>query len=160
MNRIFIILFLMIISLNLFSQMRPGQNAVDLSLPDLNGKTVSLSEFKGKVVLLDFWASWCGPCRHNNPRLVKLYNKFHDKGFEIYGVSLDEDTKSWKKAVRNDKLNWVQVIDDKGWDAISIVTYGINFIPSSFLIDRDGVIRTINAEGSELESSVKDLLKD
>jgi peroxiredoxin len=160
MNRIFIILFLMIISQNLFSQMRPGQNAVDLSLPDLNGKTVSLSEFKGKVVLLDFWASWCGPCRHNNPRLVKLYNKFHDKGFEIYGVSLDEDTKSWKKAVRNDKLNWVQVIDDKGWDAVSIATYGINFIPSSFLIDRDGVIRTINAEGSELESSVKDLLKD
>jgi peroxiredoxin len=160
MNRICIILFLMIISLNLFSQMRPGQNAVDLSLPDLNGKTVSLSEFKGKVVLLDFWASWCGPCRHNNPKLVKLYNKFHDKGFEIYGVSLDEDTKSWKKAVRNDKLNWVQVIDDKGWDAVSIATYGINFIPSSFLIDRDGVIRTINAEGSELESSVKDLLKD
>jgi peroxiredoxin len=160
MNRIFITLFLMIISLNLFSQMRPGQNAVELSLPDLNGKTVSLSEFKGKVVLLDFWASWCGPCRHNNPKLVKLYNKFHDKGFEIYGVSLDEDTKSWKKAVRNDKLSWVQVIDDKGWDAISIATYGINFIPSSFLIDREGVIRTINAEGSELESSVKDLLKD
>ena len=160
MNRIYITLFLLIISLNLFSQMRTGQNAAELSLPDLNGKTVSLSEFKGKVVLLDFWASWCGPCRHNNPRLVKLYNKFHDKGFEIYGVSLDEDTKSWKKAVRNDKLNWVQVIDDKGWDAVSIVTYGINFIPSSFLIDRDGVIRTINAEGSELESSVKDLLKD
>ena len=160
MIRIFPTLFLMVFSLNLFSQMRPGQNAVNLSLPDLNGKTVSLSEFKGKVVLLDFWASWCGPCRHNNPRLVKLYNKFHDKGFEIYGVSLDEDTKSWKKAVRNDKLNWVQVIDDKGWDAVSIATYGINFIPSSFLIDRDGVIRTINAEGSELESSVKDLLKD
>jgi peroxiredoxin len=160
MNRIYITLFLLIFSLNLFSQMRPGQNAADLSLPDLNGKTVSLSEFKGKVVLLDFWASWCGPCRHNNPRLVKLYNKFHDKGFEIYGVSLDEDTKSWKKAVRNDKLSWTQVIDDKGWDATSIVTYGINFIPSSFLIDRDGVIRTINAEGPELESSVKDLLKD
>lgn len=160
MNRIYITLFFLIFSLNLFSQMRPGQNAADLSLPDLNGKTVSLSEFKGKVVLLDFWASWCGPCRHNNPRLVKLYNKFHDKGFEIYGVSLDEDTKSWKKAVRNDKLSWTQVIDDKGWDATSIVTYGINFIPSSFLIDRDGVIRTINAEGPELESSVKDLLKD
>ena len=160
MNRIYITLFLLMISLNLFSQMRPGQNAANLSLPDLNGKTVSLSEFKGKVVLLDFWASWCGPCRHNNPRLVKLYNKFHDKGFEIYGVSLDEDSKSWKKAVRNDKLNWVQVIDDKGWDASSIAIYGINFIPSSFLIDKDGVIRTVNAEGSELETSVRDLLKD
>jgi len=160
MNRIYITLFLLIISLNLFSQMRTGQNAADLSLPDLEGKTVSLSEFKGKVVLLDFWASWCGPCRHNNPRLVKLYNKFHDKGFEIYGVSLDEDTKSWKKAVHIDKLRWVQVIDDKGWEATSNATYGIDFIPSSFLIDRNGVIRTINAEGPELESSVMDLLKD
>jgi peroxiredoxin len=160
MNRTCLTLFLLIVSLNLFSQMRTGQNAADLTLPDLNGKTVSLSEFKGKVVLLDFWASWCGPCRHNNPRLVKLYHKYHDKGFEIYGVSLDEDTKSWKKAIRNDNLSWTQVIDDKGWNATSIATYGIDFIPSSFLIDRDGVIRTINAEGSELESSVKDLLKD
>jgi len=160
MNRICITLFLLIISLNVFSQMRTGENAADLSLPDLNGKTVSLSEFKGKVVLLDFWASWCGPCRHNNPKLVKLYNKFHDKGFEIYGVSLDEDTKGWKKGVRSDKLSWVQVIDDKGWQASSIATYGIDFIPSSFLIDRNGIIRTINAEGPELESSVMDLLKD
>jgi len=160
MIRTWITLFLLIISLNLFSQMRQGQNAADLSLPDLTGKMVSLSEFKGKVVLLDFWASWCGPCRHNNPRLVKLYNKYHDKGLEIYGVSLDEDMKSWKKAVHSDKLSWVQVIDDKGWEATSIATYGIDFIPSSFLIDRNGVIRTINAEGSELENSVKDLLKD
>jgi peroxiredoxin len=160
MIRTWITLFLLILSLNLFSQMGPGQHAADLSLPDLTGKVVSLSEFKGKVVLLDFWASWCGPCRHNNPRLVKLYNKYHGKGLEIYGVSLDEDMKSWKKAVHNDKLSWVQVIDDKGWEATSIATYGIDFIPSSFLIDRDGVIRTINAEGSELESSVKGLLKD
>ena len=90
MNRICFTLFLMIFSLNLFSQMRTGQAAAELSLPDLNGKMVSLSDLKGKVVLIDFWASWCGPCRHNNPRLVKLYNKYHDKGLEIYGVSLDE----------------------------------------------------------------------
>jgi peroxiredoxin len=160
MIRTWITLFLLVLSLNLFSQMRPGQNAADLSLPDLTGKMVSLSDFKGKVVLLDFWASWCGPCRHNNPRLVKLYSKYHGKGLEIYGVSLDEDMHSWKKAVHNDKLSWVQVIDDKGWEATSIVTYGIDFIPSSFLIDRNGVIRTINAEGSELDSSVRDLLKD
>jgi peroxiredoxin len=160
MNRICFTLFLMFVSLNLFSQMRPGQNATELSLPDLNGKLVSLSELKGKVVLIDFWASWCGPCRHNNPRLVKLYNKYHDKGLEIYGVSLDEDMDSWKKAVRHDKLVWIQVIDDKGWNATSTAAYGVDMIPSSFLIDRQGIIRTVNAEGPELESSVRDLLKD
>ncbi len=160
MNRIWLTLFLMIVSLNLFSQMRPGQTATDLSLPDLNGKKVSLSELKGKVVLIDFWASWCGPCRQNNPRLVKLYNKYHGKGFEIYGISLDDDISSWKKAVRHDRLTWIQVIDDRGWEALSASTYGVDMIPTSFLIDREGVIRTINAEGSELESNVKDLLKD
>ena len=160
MNRIWFTLFLLITSLNLFSQMRPGQTAADLSLPDLNGKLVSISELRGKVVLIDFWASWCGPCRHNNPRLVKLYNKYHEKGLEIYGVSLDEDMGDWKKAVHHDKLSWIQVIDDKGWAASSINTYGVDFIPSSFLIDKQGIIRTMNLEGSELESSVKDLLKD
>jgi peroxiredoxin len=160
MNRIYFTGFLMIISLNLFSQMRTGQNATDLSLPDLNGKMVTLTDLKGKVVLIDFWASWCGPCRHNNPRLLKLYKKYHDKGFEIYGISLDEDIDSWKKAVHQDKLIWIQVIDDKGWAASSASIYGVDYIPSSFLIDRQGVIRTINAEGSGLENSLKDLLKD
>ncbi len=160
MNRICFTLFLLMISLNLFSQMIPGQPAADLSLPDMNGKIVSLTEFKGKVVLIDFWASWCGPCRHNNPRLVKLYNKYHEKGLEIYGVSLDEDLNSWKKAVHHDKLTWTQVLDDKGWDGPSASIYRVNMIPSSFLVDRQGIIRTVNAEGPELESSVRDLLKD
>lgn len=160
MNRIYNTLFLMMISLNLFSQMRPGQNAAELSLPDLNGKNISLSELKGKVVLLDFWASWCGPCRYNNPRLLKLYNKYHVQGLEIYGVSLDENENSWRKAVHHDKLNWIQVIDQNGWESSSARIYGVDMIPSSFLIDRQGVIRSMNAEGSELEISVKDLLKD
>jgi peroxiredoxin len=160
MNRICFTLFLLGISMDLFSQMKPGLPAAELSLPDQNGKMVSLSDFKGKVVLIDFWASWCGPCRHNNPRLVKLYNKFHDKGLEIYGVSLDEDAESWKKAIHHDKLVWIQVIDDKGWAATSSATYGVDMIPSSFLIDKQGIIRTVNAEGPDLESSVRDLLND
>ena len=160
MNRICLTLFCVVLSLNLFSQMMPGQTATDLSLPGLSGKMVTLSELKGKVVLIDFWASWCGPCRHNNPRLVKLYNKYHSKGLEIYGVSLDEDADSWKKAVRHDKLSWIQVIDDKGWEATSASAYSVDMIPSSFLIDRQGIIRTINAEGPDLEKSVRDLLKD
>ena len=160
MNRICFTLFLMVSSLNLFSQMRPGQTAADLSLPDLNGKSVSLSELKGKVVLIDFWASWCGPCRRNNPHLVKLYNKYHEKGLEIYGVSLDEDMEDWKNAVHHDKINWIQVIDDKGWQSPAASLYGVDMIPSSFLLDRQGIVRTINAEGPDLESSIKDLLKN
>lgn len=160
MNRICFTLFCMGLSLNLFSQMTPGQTAAEISLPDMTGKAVSLSEFKGKVVLIDFWASWCGPCRRNNPRLVKLYNKYHEKGLEIYGVSLDEDSGDWKKAVQHDKISWIQVIDDKGWQSPAASLYGVDMIPSSFLLDRGGIIRTINAEGPDLESSIKHLLKD
>ncbi len=160
MNKLLLSFFLLSFNMNLFSQMRPGQTAAELTLPDQTGKMISLSELKGKVVLVDFWASWCGPCRHNNPKLVKLYNKYHEKGLEIYGVSLDEDVKSWKTAVHHDRLSWIQVIDDKGWEASSASAYGVDMIPSSFLIDKQGMIRRMNLEGSELESSVKDLLKD
>jgi peroxiredoxin len=160
MNRIFFSLLLMGLSLNIFAQMRPGLSAADLSLPDMNGNHLRLSDLKGKVVLIDFWASWCGPCRHNNPRLVKLYNKYHAKGLEIYGISLDDDPSSWVKAVHHDKLNWIQVIDDQGWAASSANIYGVDMIPSSFLLDKKGIIRTMNTEGEELENSIRDLLKE
>jgi len=137
-----------------------GKSVPELVMADPNGKDVSISSFKGKYVLIDFWASWCGPCRHNNPKLVRLYNKYHEKGLEIYGISLDEDSDDWKKAVQHDKLKWIQVIDDKGWAAPSASAYGVDMIPSSFLIDKQGVINRVNAEGAELEISVKDLLKD
>jgi thiol-disulfide isomerase/thioredoxin len=160
MNRMFFVLLFSCISINLFSQMRPGVAAQDLSLPDMDGIRHKLSDLKGKVVLIDFWASWCGPCRHNNPHLVKLYNKYHDKGLEIYGISLDDDPTNWVKAVHHDKLTWLQVIDDQGWASSSANIYGVDMIPSSFLLDKNGIIRTVNAEGNELENSIKDLLKE
>ena len=159
MKRICILFFVLFMSLNTFSQMNTGTPAADLSLPDMNGNLIRLSDLKGKVVLIDFWASWCGPCRKNNPHLVKLYHKYHGKGLEIFGVSLDEDHQNWKEAVSHDRMDWIQVIDDKGWNASSALAYGVEMIPSSFLIDRDGVIRKVNAEGWPLESEIKTLLK-
>ena len=142
-----------------FAQIKVGQPAPELSLPDLQGNRVSLSALKGKLVLIDFWASWCGPCRQNNPHLVRLYRKYHDKGLEIYGISIDDNPEAWKKAVSQDKLTWIQVNDIKGWDAPSAILYGVDAIPASCLIDREGVVRKINAVGWDLESEIKKCLK-
>jgi len=141
------------------AQVKKGQPAPDISLPGMNDSTISLSSLKGKVVLLDFWASWCGPCRHNNPNLVKLYQQYHDKGFEIFSVSIDKDKNDWIKAVRNDNLTWVHVVDQKGWYAPSTITYGVEAIPASYLLDRNGVVKAVNKEGRELDYEVGRLVK-
>jgi len=141
------------------AQVKVGQKAPDIILPALNGDSVSLGDLKGKVVLVDFWASWCGPCRQNNPNLVKLYSRYQDKGFEILSVSIDKKAADWKKAVNTDNLKWIQVIDDKGWEASTTLVYGVDAIPASFLIDKDGIVRAINPEGSDLDHKIKKLIK-
>jgi len=114
---------------------------------------------KGKVFLLDFWASWCVPCRFSNKQLVKLYGKYKEKGFEIVSVSLDDNTKAWKTAMKKDKITWLQVNDDKGWDAPSAAKWQIEAIPTSFLIDKDGNVVAINLEKQDLENKIRELLR-
>lgn len=145
--------------LDLMKKTAVGQPAVDFTLNDVNGKPVSLSSFKGKYVLVDFWASWCGPCRAENPNVVKAYNQYKDKGFTILGVSLDEDEAQWKQAIKKDKLAWTQVSDLKGWDAEVAAKYGVKAIPANFLIDKEGTIIGHNLRGDALTAKLAEVVK-
>jgi peroxiredoxin len=140
------------------AQPGPGQQAYEVALPGVTGDTIRLSSLKGKVVLLDFWASWCGPCRSSNKELVKLYPKFKGKGFEILGVSLDSEISDWKKAIKKDKISWLQVVDDGGWEASTVIKWRINAIPTSYLIDKNGKLVGMDLEGKDLERALKDIL--
>jgi len=131
---------------------------LDFTMATLKGDSIRLSSMKGKVFLLDFWASWCGPCRMSNKGLVKLYNKYRDKGFEILGVSVDEDVKDWKKAISKDKITWPQVNDTDGWDALAAVKWRVEALPSSFLVDKDGNVVAIDLDKKELEKKIIELL--
>ena len=135
-----------------------GGPAPDFSCTDANGKPVSLSSFKGKYILLDFWASWCGPCRRENPTIVKAYLSFHDKGFDIFGVSLDDTKADWLNAIKKDRLDWTQVSDLKGWKSEPADLYGIKAIPMNYLLDKNGVIVAKGLRGEELEKILQGLL--
>ena len=136
-----------------------GKQSLDVTVPDMDGKPISLSSFKGKVTLLDFWASWCGPCRMENPNLVKAYKAYHDKGFEIYSVSLDAKKDAWKNAIEKDSLTWTHVSDLKGWKSDAAQLYGIKAIPSNVLIDRNGVVLAKNLREEELEKKLREIFK-
>lgn len=134
-----------------------GAEALDFKLPDVNGKMVALSDLRGKVVLLDFWASWCGPCRMENPNVVKMYAKYKDKGFEILGVSLDKEKEAWLQAIRQDGLTWKHVSDLKYWQCEAARLYNVTGIPMTFLIGKDGKIIAKNLRGPALENKLKEL---
>ncbi|GAB3029387.1 redoxin domain-containing protein [Spirosoma pulveris] len=136
-----------------------GAPAPEIALNDTTGTPVPLSSLRGKYVLIDFWASWCGPCRAENPNVVRMYNKFKDKGFAIYSVSLDQAKANWTKAIRNDNLTWTHVSDLKFWQSAAAQQYGVQAIPATFLLDKDGKIIAKNLRGDALEQKLEEILK-
>lgn len=131
-------------------RLKEGATAPAFAQMSVDGDVINLSDYRGKYVLIDFWASWCVPCRHENPTLVKAYNQYKNQNFEILGISLDEDREPWLKAIEEDKLEWDQVSDLKGWRNEVAVQYGIRAVPASFLIDPEGKIVAKNLRGEAL----------
>jgi peroxiredoxin len=137
--------------------MADGATAPDIEGPTPDGKTMKLSDFRGKVVMIDFWASWCRPCRMENPNVLKAYNKYHPKGFEILGVSLDQDKGKWLGAIQQDGLVWQHISDLRGWQSQPAGVYGVNSIPATVLVDKEGKIIARNLRGPALEEKLKEI---
>ena len=136
-----------------------GSVAPDINLLNPEGNMVSLKSLRGKVVLLDFWASWCGPCRAENPNVVKVYQKYKNKGFDIFSVSVDKNKVSWQTAILQDKLTWTHVSDLKFWESSVVPQYGIQGIPATYLLDKEGKVIAKNLRGIDLEKKLEEVLK-
>jgi peroxiredoxin len=135
-----------------------GQMYVPFSMQDSTGINISAEDFIGSnYLLVDFWASWCAPCRQENPNLVKLYNKYHERGFDIFGVSFDSNRERWLGAIKEDSLTWTHVSDLQGWENKAGKLYGIRSIPSNVLLDTNGMIIAKNLRGDDLKAKLEEL---
>jgi len=141
-------------------KLRTGMPAIEFEAERFGGGRLKLGDFKGKVVLLDFWATWCAPCRQEIPNVKKIYSDFHDKGFEIIGISLDREKTKLEDYLKSNEITWPQVFDGKGWDSRIGRLYAVVSIPSTFLLDREGKIRYRNLRGEELRRAVEELIKE
>jgi peroxiredoxin len=136
-----------------------GQKAPDFTLDDVDGNPVALSSKIGsKLLLVDFWAAWCNPCRQENPNVVKIYKDFSKKGFDVFGVSLDRDKEEWVKAIADDRLTWTHVSDLQYWNCAAAKLYAVNAIPANFLLDENGIIIARNLRGEDLYNKISEVL--
>jgi len=137
-----------------------GEKYTDLSLPDTSGTLISISDYDGSYRLVEFWASWCGPCRAENPNLVSLYNQYKNKNFIIIGFSLDSQAANWKNAIIDDNLDWPNASDLLQWESLAVSTYNVSYTPFNVLIDPDGFIIGSNLKGADLANKLEEVLGD
>ena len=150
MRKLFITFFIIVNTFILNAQIKVGDKLPAITLKSISNSDVNLTSFQGKYILIDFWASWCGPCRLGNKKLVKLHNEVSSDKIEIIGISIDTDTNKWLKAVEKDKIKFTQLIDSKGFDAETAIQFGVEELPSKFLFNEEGVLIAKNPTEEEI----------